>query len=237
MEVRKVVIDYRTGDEKKIYVVGDTHIGTIHFAEAEFTQKVLRAIEKDDHAYWIGMGDYCEFITHTDSRWDDGSLAPWVHKDNIAEDQMVRFMDLVSPIKHKCLGLLYGNHEDSYRLHGGGDVHKNLCTRLGVLDLGFSCIYHFHFVRDRSRRLIRGVFTHGSSGAITKGAKTNVLVRFMHDFEGDMYAMGHLHDTISDDVTVLTTNKTGTIVAKSRTGVVSGCWFRTYTQGKRASYG
>jgi len=191
---------------------------------------------------WIGMGDKCDFITPGDPRWDVGSIEDWISPDNIAEDQSNWYMDMFSPIKDKCIGLLEGNHEDAIRIHSHVDVQKNICKKLGVANLGYSCFVKFRFRRMRMKaqpdaHTIKGFFTHGSGWAVTKGAKLNRLQRVMDAFEADIYAIGHMHDIITDNKPYLALDANNNIKQREKVGAVTGCWFRTYTQGVRASYG
>jgi len=238
MEVIETTITYARPDEFHFYPLGDEHCGIQHCAEGEIS-KQIKIIRDDPLGYWFGMGDKGEFISPSDPRWDVGVIADWVHQDNIAVDQTDWYCDMVSPIKGKCLGLLEGNHEDAIRIHNHIDVHKNICTKLGVRNLGYAAFLKLVFKRNRSREChsIIGYITHGSGWAITKGAKLNKLQRMMDAFQADFYAMGHMHDIITDSKPYLTLDVMNRIKQKEKVGAVTGCWFKTYAQGIRASYG
>jgi hypothetical protein len=49
-------------------------------------------------------------------------------------------------------------------------------------------------------------------------------------------AMGHMHDLITHSLPYLDV-EAGRIVDRVRVGAVAGCYFKTYSQGIRASYG
>ena len=59
----------------------------------------------------------------------------------------------------------------------------------------------------------------------------------MDSFEADFYAHGHVHDIITDEKPYLGLDSNGNIKHKIKVGAMTGCWFRTYTQNVRASYG
>jgi len=230
--------------EIKLYLFGDIHAGTIHCVEHEVERKVDE-IKNSKNTYWLGMGDYAEFITPKDKRFDPSlkSTAEWVEPDNLGHSQTKRLTAILAPIKHKCIGLLYGNHENSIRIFNHENVQQNLCDALKVDNLGYSCFIRFHFQRENSteRHLITGAFTHGSSGAITEGAKLMALMRWMKSMDADLYGYAHLHDYLEKSysrmVVVDKSNKQGKIKSKVVSGVTTGSWFRTYTQGIQASYG
>jgi len=237
MEVIEKVIKHKYKARIKIYPLGDIHCGTRHCAEDRVRRQV-EAIAKEDDAYWIGMGDYGEFITQRDPRWDFNVISPWVRPSNIATDQTNWLADLLTPIKHKCIGLLDGNHEITLKMHSDTDATANLCEKLDVPYLGYSCWVVFNFQRTKtSHHIIKGVFTHGTGNAVTKGAKLNKLERFMNSFEARIYGYAHMHEIITDTKAYMSLSESGQIKERERVGAVTGCWFRTYSQGVSASYG
>jgi len=237
MEVIEKDFKYARPDVFKVYTMGDEHLGTKHCSEKEILKHVNQ-IKNDPFAYWVGMGDKAEFITPIDPRWDVDVIADYVHPDNIAYDQSERYCDIYSPITHKCLGLIEGNHEDSIRAHSHIDVQKNICKRLGVPNLGYSAFIKILFQRSGGHvEKIVGFFTHGAGCATTKGAKLNRLQRVMDSFEADIYAHGHVHDIITDNKSYITLDQNNKIKQKEKYGAMTGCFFTTYSQGVRASYG
>ena len=240
MEVKDITITRTRSSVFKLYCLGDIHAGTIHCVEKDIKEKI-REISQTKNAYWVGMGDYAEFITPSDRRFDPSqkAIANWVEQDNIAECQTKWVVDLFTPIKDKCWGLLYGNHEESIRKFNHDNVQKNICDRLGVDNLGFSCFLILHFRRagKSDGRNYKCAITHGSSSAITEGAKLMALMRFMKSMDADMYAYGHIHDYIPKSFTRLGVSDAGRIKNKVAIGATTGSWFRTYTQGIISSYG
>jgi hypothetical protein len=117
LEVIERTIDYMmNAAEHKLYPLGDIHLGTKHCTESDI-QKTITEIKDNPQAIWIGMGDYGEFITPNDKRWDSKSIADWLkdEQDNIAEVQTEHLQKLLEPIANKCIGLIEGNHEDAIR--------------------------------------------------------------------------------------------------------------------------
>jgi len=245
LQVKDIIINYRAANpEIKLYLFGDLHAGTIHCVEKEVKRKV-EEIKNSKNTYWLGMGDYAEFIIPKDKRFDPNlkSIAEWVEPDNLGHCQTKWLTELFTPIKNKCVGLLYGNHENSIRVYNHENVQQNLCDALGVDNVGYSCFIRFHFQRENSteRHLITGAFTHGASGAMTEGAKLMALMRWMKSMDADIYGYAHLHDYLEKSLSKLTvidsSNDGGKIKSRVSSGVTTGSWFRTYTQGIQASYG
>lgn len=238
MQVKEVTIEYKMTDRFKLHAIGDEHIGTLYCDEDGLISRV-KEIKNDPLSLWVGMGDKAEFITPHDPRWMSGVMPEWLHDDNIATDQQDRYCSIYDSIKSKCLGLLEGNHEDAIRIHNHDDVQKNICKNLEVDSLGYSCFLILTFKRKNSNEThrVKGFLTHGSGCAITKGAKLNRLQRIMDNFEADFYAHGHVHDIITDEKPYLGLDDKNRIRHKIKVGAMTGCWFRTYTQDVRASYG
>jgi len=243
MQVKDITIKYKYSDSTfRLFCLGDIHAGTIHCVEHEIKRKV-EEIKNSKNTYWLGMGDYAEFITPKDKRFDPSlkSIADWVEPDNLGHCQTKWLTELFTPIKHKCVGLLYGNHENSIRIYNHENVQQNLCDTLGVDNLGYSCFLRFHFQKggNGERHLITGAFTHGSSGAITEGAKLMALMRWMKSMDADIYGYAHLHDYLEKSLSRMYISDTGKSKIKSKVanGVTTGSWFRTYSQGIQASYG
>jgi len=238
LEVIEKIIPYRRPDSFPLYLFGDLHLGTIHCAEAEIREKV-KEIKDTPNALWIGMGDYAECITPKDYRWEPSqrSIPEWLKQDNIAEGLRKRVVSTLEPIKDKCVGLICGNHEDSFRRAQHDDIQQNICDDLGLPNLGYSCFVHFSFRRGTESHLVKGHFTHGTGGARTESGKVNYLVRTMAAFDANIYGYAHTHAMQLYSPEILGTTDNMKIKAKGKIGALTGCWFRTYTQGAVASYG
>jgi len=180
-----------------------------------------------------------ECITPKDKRWDGRGVASWVDHDDIGKSQEDRIESLLRPIKSQGIGMIEGNHCDSMRLYNNYDMHKHLCERLGLPDLGMTAFVDLLFKRRGSSEshVIRGAVAHGSGGAITKSAKTIRLKNFMDSFAARFYMHGHVHDIVTMTVPYLDLTDNGKIISRNKVGAMTGCWFTSYTQGIPASYG
>ena len=193
MEVIPYGISVKRGSKIKLYPIGDIHAGVKHCEEHKI-KELVQEIQRDKEAYWIGVGDYADYIAPTDPRWDSKVIANWVDADNIAEDQTSWLEHLLKPIRSKCMGLCFGNHEETIRLRLSCNVHKNLCESLNVPSLGYSGFVKLTTNRSGKERNTIICVTHGAGSAATKGARINRLKEFMSNFDADIYIHGHLHD-------------------------------------------
>ena len=66
MQIKDVEVRYKAINSKyKLYCISDIHAGTIHCVEDRIKAKVAQ-IEKERNSFWIGLGDYGEFILPSD---------------------------------------------------------------------------------------------------------------------------------------------------------------------------
>lgn len=243
MRTHLVRIPYKSrSSEFVLYPLGDIHAGTVFCAE-ESIRRQVEIIRRDPKAYWVGMGDYAEFITPKDKRWDGSSIAPWVDRGDVARSQEKWVISLFKPIKNKCIGLLSGNHEESIRISFNQDVYRHICDALEVERLGYSCMVRLIFNRGMETQKGFSVdchFEHGSGSAQTPGGVTQRLVRMFNDYIADVYAMGHVHRVKVENSSPLAIvgQRSLQIKAKPKAGAMTGCWFRTYEDNDgQPSYG
>lgn len=222
-------------DVFKIVYFSDIHWLAKACAEGE----VLRQrdeILNDPFTFWIGGGDYGEFIGFGDAkRFDPDAVSERVtvaDLGRLGKRTYEGIRDIFRPIASKCLGLIVGNHEKQYmRRQQQEDLHGWLCTELGVADLGYSCFMDVVFQQTRGftktatgrclpllsdmsldKKSHAGSETfriwchHGAGAAQTKGGKINRLVSFMRNFEADIFFMGHVHDQMGARLTPLVAN-------------------------------
>lgn len=236
MKVVQKTIKYTRKSLIRIYLVGDIHGGTVHCHQA-LLEQTIKKIRNNPEAYWVDMGDKCEFISTKDKRWDGGGIADWVKPDYIGISQSDWYMDLMSPIKDKCLGLLEGNHESTWTSQTDTNVQHYISSKLGVPDLSAACFINLSFTRTSVGRNLTAFFTHGAGSAITPGAKLTRLQRLMDGFDADIVAQGHVHELLTYSRPYLGIDRTLHIQQRVKVGALTGCYFRTYTQDVSSSYG
>ena len=221
------------GSAKDVFSIWN--LSDLHWMSKSCDESQIRAdietIRNDPFAFWLGGGDYCEFIGYSDRRFDPDAVA-----------ESVSVADL-------------GNHEKKYELvreHAG--LHSWLCQELRVPDLGYCALFDVVFCRTAgltSPRLERGpaprarstsrsfrIFAHHGAGyAQTPGGKLNRLVQFMQSFDADLYFVGHVHDRVARrEPAIGADSKCTSLEKRDRLGLVSGSYLKTYEQGT-TSYG
>lgn len=198
----------------RLYPLGDLHVGATAFDKEAFEAKV-QDIADDPHGYWIGMGDYADFIGYRDPRFDPRTIAPDIPAAELSDIfawQAHAFLSMVKPIKSKCLGMLVGNHEESIRLHNHFDPGVSIATHMGVPDLRYAAAVTIKCYDEngqdakrhpsdevaykRSRYTVRVYGHHGWGGGRTEGGKVLKVTRDMLDIapvDTHIFLMGHVH--------------------------------------------
>ena len=213
---------------------GDFHIGNKN-SDVEAIKAKVRQIEENGY-YWIGMGDYIDAIAPKDARFD-GSV---VDTNLLTSDQQTDFViDLLYPIKDKCLGILIGNHEDKVRRDVGVDVVKRMCRELKAEYLGYNALIRLTFVRgERKHYQSVDIFaTHGFFQGRTRSGRITRVEQLAQWINADIYLMGHTHDLgYTKDVYYTLNNRASNVVENFQSPVLgvflcfaqalrrAGCW-------------
>ena len=191
--------DFNTESRKDtitIVPIGDVHIGAAACDEKRL-QNVIDRVKNDDSCYWVGMGDYCDFINRSDPRFSVMSLAPWIKMkelSDLAGAQRNYFLDMIKPIASKCIGLIQGNHETSIHRFYERDIYGEIVTEIKKLgnmpaDKQLALEYygwillHFETSCDNGktgrRSIIKTNWHHGYVGGKLAGAKALEMQRWL----------------------------------------------------------
>lgn len=219
-------------------------------------ERDINAIKKDPYALWSLGGDYCDWITPKDPRFDPECVDEEMKvKDLAIYGALVtaKLVDLFLPIKDRCVGAGYGNHDLRYYTdHQAKFLHDQICDHLKVPNLRYSAVTVLYFERKRGlsglmeyikkprpnqvnlpgqRRLV--VYQHhGSGAAATAGGKINSLKRAVDSVDADLVMVGHLHEQLAKVFVRLTTNAYGTeINAKNCVAMMTGSYLRGNPSG------
>jgi predicted phosphodiesterase len=209
------IIQYQRYDHRaesfRLVLLGDVHLGNKHCQEA--TLKALaQRIVSEPNTYWIGLGDYCEWINMRDPRFDPEELPVWMfgaaELSDIAKAETARFLDIMGPTREKCLALCSGNHEDAILQHSERDVYSMILDGLAVsgqehrLDHRGFLSWRFGEHSDAKRggvETFRFFLTHGSGGGRRGGSTANRLEDLAAMVDGvDVIVAGHTHHYIND---------------------------------------
>lgn len=203
---------YDPGDEFRLYGLGDLHLGCPTVDEKALRRDVA-AIAADPLARWLGMGDYADLIDARDKRWGflpidqrywDAQTAP----GGIPAESAAHVVEILEPIRDKCLGLLEGNHETSVYQRTNYSLLTAIAEglRLQHLILGYEGFVVWPFLR-RSIASSRSAGTsatviiqaaHGAAAPRRSGSLVNnAEVLKAHYPTADIILRGHGHQRIA----------------------------------------
>lgn len=230
--MQRSIVDLRSdGDVSTIWLIGDMHLGNVACDENGL-RAMVEYIREFGHQ-WIGMGDHIDAISAIDFRFAHSSMAKWIDDiDDAIAAQIDMAGKMLAPIADQCLGMLSGNHESKIANRDKVNVHKILCDRLGVTNLGYT---HWLTLR-RGRKTYDAYLTHGHGGGRTHGAKVNRVQSLLADNYVDVAAMGHVH-TASISTRGVRYATRGKVAIRPQWGVVTGTFLSDPAYGVNAGYG
>lgn len=250
--IRKIFYGSRT-TQYRIVPVGDVHIGA-RGCDEELLRTVVKSIQETENAYWIGMGDMCEFINVGDRRFDAEMLANWIDVADLvdlARVQVERFVDIMSPVADKCLCLLEGNHERAIRRHTERDVYREIVSRIKgaggfkstePLALGFTGWLQLLFRRTKEgerpagTKIINMHLHHGFVGGRLAGGKALNMQRWLWTHNADLCLWGHSHNTGIQPEAVERIDSRGNVHTVTRRGAFTGTFLHSGGHKKGSSY-
>ena len=112
--------------------------------------------------------------------------------DGEPQSQAYEFAKIAMPMRHRILGYVGGNHERR-SVKTFGDLGKLLATMLRVPYSSGKMLLDIHYGQHKP---FKNSLWHGGTGSRTKGAKAQMLHRWMSQGDSQMYWVGHLHDAM-----------------------------------------
>ena len=245
-------------DKFKIWALADFHLGNTGCHTALLDRHIAE-IKADPFSYWVGIGDYADYIGYRDGRFDPECIDGGILVSDLGRLGRVltgKVAELLDPIRDKCLGLGFGNHEAKYmKQEEQQDLHGWLCSELGVPNLGYSFLMDVTFLRKNAPSKFGKVWAappkggvdtsafrlyghHGAGASSTPSGKARRLQLFMEGFEADAYVIGHVHGKHVLTLTTVSANRGCTeLKDTNRIGTITVSYLKSYQQGVAAGYG
>lgn len=239
--MRSIEHEFTVGrsDWIRLVFLGDVHIGNITTNE-DLIHKCVNRIDKDKTAYWVDLGDRCDFINTKDTRFELGALPKWVLNEfpDIVGACSYRYSEFFKPIANKCIATVSGNHEDAILKHQERDVYSEINRLLGIKsNLGVCGFVRLKFKRARKTIWTLDMFLHhGASGGRSVGSSANFLSNMAKGFDADIYAMGHTHKKVVYSDRVYGLNSVGNVEEKDRVFINVGSFMSGYVNADSSGY-
>lgn len=240
MEIGIKKIETKINEKINLYFLGDIHEGNCN-CNHEALKQAVKIIAEDQNAYWIGMGDYIEAITHMgDKRFDPLSISREYNINDLKDlphKQACRVFEILKPIDNKCLALLGGNHEEKYTQYNSSDVYGKFVNMFesNPVKLGYVAFYNILLTsggEDKTRAIIGIALNHGvGGGGYLEGYKINKCHQAFKYMYADINVMAHIHQLGKDRKLITTCSARGKLKKQKRIWGLSGCFLNAYVEG------
>lgn len=192
-EVKLVSYDF---DDKKRFPKAPSQIELTHLTDLQYGSKGFQRDRFLAYRDWI-LSSSNRFVFLGGDLIDAATIlsvgSPY---DNTEEpiDQVDGVVELLRPLSERgrLLASVGGNHERR-TLKTFGDVGRTIARELNVPYSRGIQLINIHFGKHQPFAVS---LWHGGGSARTKGAKAQMLDRFMHQADSQLYLVGHLHDSL-----------------------------------------
>lgn len=218
-EAKYVTVDF---DEKK-YKNG---IEILHLTDVQFGHLACNVDKFIEYRDWI-LKEPNRFVFFGGDMVDAAtsiSIASPYENTEEPQGQVYRFVELAMPLRHRVLGYVGGNHERR-STKTFGDLGHLIAT---LLRIPYSSGKQFVDINYGAHKPFRNSLWHGGTGSKTKGAKAQMIHRFMTQAESDVYWVGHLHDVLMVGDVREHRDGNGGIRAEKYCGVMSSSFLEHY---------
>lgn len=176
-----------------LYPIGDWHVGSRQ-SFPRFIKKLIKTIADDPEARWVSMADLIENAIV-------GSKSDVYLAESNPEKQVDDVVELLEPIRDKCLFMIPGNHSARTMRIAGIDPDKVIADRLKVPFHRYSVLASLMFRKLGPPNRVLAYFHHGHGGGSTPGGKVNATAKIRRVApNSDAVFVGHTHITSREPV-------------------------------------
>jgi len=195
--VTKVHIDARTSVEwEQWFLISSDR----HWDNPDSDQKLQKkhldeAVERG--AMVIDLGDLlCLMQGKYDPRATKSKVRPEHQVDNYLDAIVDTAYDFFKPYAQNILQIGRGNHETAILKRHETDMTKRLCSKLGVIDAGYSGWVFFTFKTGSTIETKRLFFHHGYGGdaPVTRGTIQTARMGLIYP-DANIIVTGHTHNS------------------------------------------
>jgi len=162
------------------------HIGAAQ-SDTKFIERMIQRVADDPIGKWLYLGDGGECVTKQ-SKGDvyTQTLSP--------QEQHNRLVELLTPIKHKGLFGVKGNHGARIYKETGLSFDETLMARIGLPYLGTAAFWHLKLQVDTEHPAIFSIYTHhGVDSGVTIASKATKAQAFDRTYIADTILTAHSH--------------------------------------------
>lgn len=222
----------KIGDESK-YVTANfspkdypNGIEIIHLTDVQYGHLACNVQKFIEYREWI-LSEPNRFVFFGGDMVDAAtalSVASPYENTEEPQGQVYKFVQMAMPIRHRVLGYVGGNHERRSS-KAFGDLGHLIAT---LLKIPYSSGKQFVDINYGGHQPFKNSLWHGGTGSKTKGAKAQMIHRFMTQGDSQVYWVGHLHDVLMIGDVRERRGPDGAIVPEKYCGVMSSSFLEHY---------
>jgi hypothetical protein len=242
MEVGSARIDFK--DTLRIKALFDCHIGASATDEQALNRDIKYILDTPDCYTFIG-GDMVDAILRTDIKRFMAGVSNDEIQDALDDALNIYTKQAIKKFKPladagKILFAIAGNHEVSIQKHHQYNIVREICDRLDIPFMGYSCLFRLTVKKnahnDKHNYIIYA--HHGFGGGRKPGSSINNLMSLQESFEADAYFMGHDHKSISAKSPRFSVSSSGSprLLSKDVVFIRGGSYLKTYLDRGRITY-
>lgn len=233
-DVLNIDASMRFGDESKYVTVNIDYkkkefkngIEILHLTDVQFGHLACNVGKFIEYRDWV-LSEPNRFVFFGGDMVDAATaLSVASPYENTVEPQaqVFQFCELAMPLRHRVLGYVGGNHERRSS-KAFGDLGHLIAT---LLKIPYSSGKQFVDINYGDHKPFKNSLWHGGTGSKTKGAKAQMIHRFMVQGDSQVYWVGHLHDVIMVGDVRERRGMDGTIHPEKYCGVMSSSFLEHY---------
>jgi hypothetical protein len=218
----------------------DTHLGA-KACDEKLLQADIDAIKNTPNTVVLLGGDYIDAIARIgDKRYDTRTIADWLLPEHdVIGAQAAKFLEMIHPISHNCIGMVNGNHEHAAYRYYGYDVFGQMVRSVAQfsdrkqsdIEIGYQGFVVLKFRRNGKIVWKLSIYcSHGYGNSRLHGGSALTLGRAMGDFESDLVLMGHRHTRIYAENVVTAPKSNGHVVQRLRQGLFVPSYLNAFVQ-------
>ena len=221
------LITWTFEDEITIYPISDVHLGSLEHNAAEW-RKFCEKINSEPNSYVILGGD----LINNATRSSVSNIFEEVLRPQEQKERMVAFL---TPIKHKILCAVGGNHERRSIKDADCDPMRDIMVKMDLEDIyrenmAFMKVQILNAKSPSGKKdkIFTYTFavTHGAGGGVLTGSSVNKNERFGLAIDGlDCLVVGHTHKgTVTKPAKIVIDPRNDVVTVKPFTVITSQAW-------------
>lgn len=217
-----------------IIIAGCFHYNSTNHDREKLTKFFSEVSELNGEKYFLGMGDYFEYISSTSRSFIKSSKRSEIGEalETIAREDVENLTNFMKTnYNGKYIGLIGGNHY--YEFASGLTTDTMLADNIKTRYLGVNSFIRLSYKYGKAKRMAIDICAHhGLGGGRTCGSSINKLQTMANSFNADILLQGHDHNRCVDYINRLELSQVGNLRNRKILLARTGSFLKSYENGK-----